>query len=719
MRDRLRQDAALLGISALLLFLEMMMIRWLSSELRIFAYFHNLVLLFAFLGMGLGLLLKGRRSWPLLTVGLLFVFALFISRGKWLGPLDPQAITRYLSIGTGFTVWGIKHVTSVLQRVHDAAIGCTMLVVVLAGLATLFFPLGQLLGRCFDQDDRPLRAYGLNLAGSLLGIGLFDALSAGSTGPELWFALAGVACLPLIRPKTLALPAALLIAASSWLLATSWNPHRQWVVWSPYQKLSVRPTFLYEGHKAYPYGAQVFVNSTIYLSIVNYAKTFMRAHPWFYQPASAIPYDQYNLPYRFEDHPGNVLVVGAGAGNDVAGALRNGATHVTAVEIDPQIIRIGLWLHPEHPFQDPRVTVVNDDARSFFKRTHQKFDTIIFGLLDSHTLSSSYSNVRLDNYVYTLQSFEEAKHLLEPHGEMALYFQVMDRFIGSRLFEMLGQTFGYQPLSLQVPPSRRGYGGSAFITGDMRSILRHVMKDPHLIEMVRTGPAPLWESLHVPITTDDWPYLYLENRGIPLQYWMVFGVLAVLWGLGSRLLPRAGKGLDPRFFLLGAGFMLLETKNVSSFALLFGTTWTVNAIVVAAILVMAMLANLVACKVPAEAEPILYIGLFASLLLNLVVPLGMFSGLDLALKAAAAGALMGLPIFFAGLVFSLLFARTTDRSAALASNLLGAMVGGTLETLSFVIGIQGLLVVATVLYAGSLLTRPAAVPVAGGRPIAT
>ena len=58
-----------------------------------------------------------------------------------------------------------------------------------------------------------------------------------------------------------------------------------------------------------------------------------------------------------------MLIVGAGSGNDAAGALRNGVEDVVAVEIDPAIIDFGRQYHPEQPYDDPRVRVVNDDAR--------------------------------------------------------------------------------------------------------------------------------------------------------------------------------------------------------------------------------------------------------------------------------------------------------------------------------------------------------------------
>ena len=100
------------------------------------------------------------------------------------------------------------------------------------------------------------------------------------------------------------------------------------------------------------------------------------------QPFYAYPYA--HLPAG----PGDVLIVGAGSGNDVALALAEGATHVDAVEIDPVLQRLGRDLHPDHPYQDPRVTVHIDDGRAFLERTHHRYDLILFALPDSLTLVS-------------------------------------------------------------------------------------------------------------------------------------------------------------------------------------------------------------------------------------------------------------------------------------------------------------------------------------------
>src|SRR5581483_4832661 len=107
--------------------------------------------------------------------------------------------------------------------------------------------------------------------------------------------------------------------------------------------------------------------------------------------------------------PGRVVVVGAGTGNDVAAGLRNGAQAIDAVEIDPAILMEGRAGHPEHPYSDTRVHAVVNDARSFLRNTNQHYDMVVYGLLDSHTLLSHASSVRLDSFVYTVEGLREAR----------------------------------------------------------------------------------------------------------------------------------------------------------------------------------------------------------------------------------------------------------------------------------------------------------------------
>ena len=151
-------------------------------------------------------------------------------------------------------------------------------------------------------------------------------------------------------------------------------------------------------------------NHVWYQWFADLSPEFLDRYPQAEPNSLIVPY--YELVYRIVPHPQSVLILGEGTGNAVAGALRHGAKDVDAVEIDPVILEIGRRDHPEHPYDSPRVTVYVDDARAFLKKTKKKYDLIIFGYLDSAILLSSFSSLRLDNYVYIVESFQNAKATL-------------------------------------------------------------------------------------------------------------------------------------------------------------------------------------------------------------------------------------------------------------------------------------------------------------------
>jgi hypothetical protein len=180
----------------------------------------------------------------------------------------------------------------------------------------------------------------------------------------------------------------------------------------------------------------------------------------------------------------------------------------------------------------------------------------------------------------------------------------------------------------------------------------------------------------------------------------------VLVLLSAWLLRRTGQRASRirwHFFFLGAGFLLLEAQIVSRMALLFGTTWLVNAIVVSGLLCLVVLANGVVALRPRIPIAIGYAGIFVTIAIAFVLPLQALFFESAVARALAATALLGAPVFFAGVVFVRSFALAGFQGDALGSNLLGALVGGLLESLSFWTGLRSLLVVAFVLYALSAL----------------
>jgi spermidine synthase len=435
-------------------------------------------------------------------------------------------------------------------------------------------------------------------------------------------------------------------------------------------------------------------NDNWYQYVVNLSDSFILSHRKLFEnvpPES----NAYNMPYRFYHNPPTVLVLGAGMGNDVAAALRNGAASVTAVEIDPMIIQLGKKLHPEHPYANPRVKIINDDARSYIQNTNSRFDLITFSLLDSHTTSSHYSNIRIDNYVYTREALTAAKNLLKPDGIFVVKFQVGKLFIAGRLKATLREVFGVDPVQFTVDQSFNVSPGTFFISGGQERI-RAAIQEPGLRHHLETHANVLIDQ--APITTDDWPFFYQHAPGVPSSVILISLVLiAVCWNLMKRTAVPVSEIAWP-FFFLGAGFMLMESQIVSRMALLFGTTWLVNSITISGLLLLIVGANMLERAGLRISTHVAYAGLFAAILVAYFVPVSSLLLESRAERVAAAVVVLCSPVFFASILFIRTFAAARFSGAALGSNLLGALVGGLLESLSMWIGLRSLLFIALLMY---------------------
>ena len=148
----------------------------------------------------------------------------------------------------------------------------------------------------------------------------------------------------------------------------------------------------------------------------------------------------------------DVLIIGAGSGNDVAAALANGVKHVDAVEIDPVINDIGRLKHPNKPYSDPRVSIHLTDGRGFLRQSRVKYDMIVYALVDSLALHSSYSSVRLESYLFTQQAIRDVKAHLKPDGVFVMYNAYRHGWLVGRLAALADHAFGAPPIVLTVPP---------------------------------------------------------------------------------------------------------------------------------------------------------------------------------------------------------------------------------------------------------------------------
>ena len=701
---------AILLISVLGLFLEMMLIRWIGSEVRIFAYLQNTILVTCFLGLGIGCFTSRK---PVIMHEMLL--PLFILVFLFAIPTTRSALGRtseLLSVLGDLVIWKDLISKDSKQGILFLCLGLGITYFLLVWILDIFVPIGRLLGRLMDSHPRTIWAYSVNVGGSLIGTWLFVLLSALHQPPVIWFALMGGLLLfflpPPGRTRTLNIILLFVIVGLSWFVGIV--PGALEVTWSPYQKLVLQKT----NPKSREIGKYlVNVNNTGYQAMIDLSDANTRSDPKRYSPEFN-GFSQYDIPLLLHPHPKTMLIVGAGAGNDVAAALRHNVKHITAVDIDPVILSLGMRYHPESPYSSPFVKIVNDDARSFFATCGDRYDIISFGLLDSHT-TTAMTNARLDHYVYTKESIKKAKSLLADGGVLTLNFYATRYFIADRMARVLRDVFNAEPLYFCVPVSSYGWGGVMFVAGNLALARRQITQNIKLTSLIEKWQkeSPLKLSYTTPVATDDWPYIYLKTPNIPLLYYLLAGIMFLL--LFRSLKHWNATGAFARwnlsswhFFFLGAAFLLLEVQNISKSSVVLGNTWEVNAVIISGVLSMILLANMIAAKFPRLPLMPVYMLLFGTCLLLYFLDIARFGFLPYATKAVIVGGLTTLPMIFSGIVFIRSFANATNKDEALGANLIGALVGALLQSITFVTGIKALLLIVMGFYFLAMLTRPRA-----------
>jgi SAM-dependent methyltransferase len=701
-------------VGFLVLFLELACIRWFAAYVVFLQFFTNVVLIASFLGMSCGCLAaRQSRDWlgyfPFLALAtVITAVSTFAVYHYWSGlsiVVGGQASAQEVFFGTEYRNPDVAQFVIPIEVV--AAIFFVL-------VALMFVGLGQVLGRAFDSYPNRVVGYTLNIGGSLAGIIGFSAISLMQAPPLVWFLIggAGVAYLlhqsdSLTKLRALALFALVLGLAvpSDWFRHEVHNTR-----WSPYYAVDHNIT-----------SGGITVNTIGHQQMVPFASRG----------------SSYSLVHLLEQHSGgapfgDVLVIGAGSGNDLAHALQFGARQIDAVEIDPVIQDIGRHYHPDHPYQDARVIPHLDDGRHFLRTTDHKYDLVIYALVDSLILHSGYANIRLESYLFTQQAFSDVKRVLNPDGIFVMYNFFRQGWIVERIAAMAEKTFGCPPVILSLPYQQTLKASSSadfmmIIAGcnprianafgehktfwlnsvpprnldvDGFALRPETLPPDQQRNFEQISPTTLIHDAGKVISiSDDWPFLYLRGKLIPdltIRSMLVLGVLGV--GMVYLFLPKGRIAINGRMFFLGAAFMLLETRAVVQMALLFGSTWLVNSAVFFTVLVLILLANLYVLKMQAVRLFWHYVGLLVFLAVGVLVPVDVFLSGGMLWRYAVPCILALGPMFFAGIIFAASFRDSTSPDLAFGSNIAGSVLGGLAESFSMLLGFQHLLLLAMLFY---------------------
>jgi SAM-dependent methyltransferase len=745
-RSRRRPYLNLLLISFAILFLELACIRWFGSMVIFLTFFTNIVLTACFLGMSVGCMVaSSKRNYIKMTIPVTLL-AVVLSIGT---QLIRSRFAEIVSIDVGRQ----RSPQEVFFGTAPPKGNLTQFVIPIEAYAGLFFVLialmfvglGQEMGRKFNEIPGRVGAYTANIFGSLLGIVAFGAASYFRTSPLLWFAVVVAICfffLPKLSIPQVVCQIVLLVlvgAMSSFagMRAEKWSK----VIWSPYYRVTYNPL-------------------TRSIDTNNIGHQGMRAYDDELSSGYALPH----LLNRDAGNPAfeDVLIVGAGSGNDVSAALVNGAKHIDAVDIEPVLNEIGRENHPDRPYSDPRVSIHLEDGRSFVRKTPKRYDLIAYALVDSLVLHSGYSSLRLESFLFTEEAFRDIEAKLKPDGLFVMYNYYRQGWIVGRLEKMAEQVFGTKPVVISLPYQEKIVANPSDQQSDASDQTGHITfivagrKESAALEAIKKkfaasgtfwinnhagknanvdgyGPQPPnvastsaddWERI-APATVDtagidflpndNWPFLYLRSPRIPslnIRGMIMIAVLSLI--ILCAFAPVRTLRPNGQMFFLGAGFMLLETKGVVHMALLFGSTWVVNSIVFFAILVMILLSNLTVLFIKPKRQTVFYSLLIASLLVNAYVPMTYFLSLPGEARVVFSCLVVFLPVFFAGVIFAASFRDSQHPDVDFGSNIGGVILGGMAEFFSLVVGFDHLLYIAIGFYVLSAILAPRRPVLAGG-----
>jgi SAM-dependent methyltransferase len=668
MRLLARPVVRLFLTSFAVLFVELLLIRWIPAYAVFVGFFSNFILMSSFLGIGLGILLGSHLE---------------RIRTGWLSAILLATVVIVVTGQLSLKVGASDQIFFGLDDAPGTALNTLVLPLVALLTVTLMAILAAPLGPLFRAMP-PLRAYAIDISGSICGIVAFTVLSASGTDPIVWFAVALTLLTLLAAGRGARLKASPALLAILGVFAVLIGQRvLSGDLWSPYYRVTV-----FDAQFKHALGiAEPDHGPPRYIFVSGIGHQQMRT------TSEAMADHFYGQIYRWypDQQFERVLVIGAGSGTDVALALERGSERVVAVEIDPAIAQLGRRYHPNRPYDDARVSLVVEDGRAYLARTNEKFDLIVFALTDSLTLVTGTANVRLESFLFTRESLALARDHLTDDGVFVMYNIYRQPWLVQKLVNMAGETFDQTPL-LRL----NGPVDAVIAAGPL------VQQHGGTPDSDQVDDTPNDGGVTPRTSTDDWPFLYLRFETIPVYYigglafLILIGVVALSWA--SRRGTASIRGFSPHFFVLGAAFLLLETRSLVTFSLLFGTTWLVNALAFAAILVSVLLSIGLASRMRNVPKAPLYGLLAASILVAWALPPERLFLDPPALRYVVASALAFAPVFFANLVFSRSFGETGQADVAFASNLLGAMVGGALEYLSLLMGFRMLGLVALGLY---------------------
>jgi len=311
----------------------------------------------------------------------------------------------------------------------------------------------------------------------------------------------------------------------------------------------------------------------------------------------------------------NALIIGPGGGRDVVVAILGGVKSITAVEVNPDVVKI-VRDYPDYSggiySSNPNVQVVIEEGRNYVRKTDQRFDLIMLSIPVIRSSRSVEGYALTENYLFTVEAFEDYLSRLTPQGRIIIVVHnnaELYRIVslaaaalgkrGSTEAEALNHIYTVgsdmkpaiviknQPLTgaeaMQVHDAMHRMGfdkGAFFIPYVKQAAVRPIdrigegqelrMFDQFLVN-VSEGKLSLEKLAHsasidIGPVTDNRPFFYKFERGLPKPFGtFAFLIAAGLGLLALLVLRRSTRNGDPSSFSAA----LIQWPGLKLFLLLF------------------------------------------------------------------------------------------------------------------------------------------------------
>ncbi len=696
-RNKIYLELFLLSFASL--FFELLVIRWMSADIRAFTVLKSFPLAACYIGVGLGFAQTSDKYFKYAPFFLLLTCAtikLISFTDIACAPFPSPRVYSWISVLSDSQSLGGPAFWSYL------GLFLVGVVVLLIGPFFTSLAIGSRLGVLFGEL-RPITSYSVNLAGATCGTVAFAILSYLSIGPGILFAVPALILAIYLSRKLSLSTIVSVVALFACVLTGFWTVDKAdtKTFWSPYERVD----FVEMRDKGNLIGWRLLVNRVGQQSLFN--KLDLQTLSEDGKREYLLSLDSHKIPFLFKPDAKDILTLASGLGNDVNAAVHETSGNIDSVEIDPVTIKLGKQFNDEKPYDSPRVKIYCDDARHFVEQTNKKYDLVRFSFLDSMTVLSQSSTNRLDNYVYTKESIQHALSLLKPGGMCFISFYAKEQWFTDRLYWTIAKAAGYKPLSFayDLPDGQNVF----FVLSD--DVKKGIQKMPDNLPKMMPGPLSIIKAPAEPerILTDDWPFLYWREKGYDIGYLAVTLEIVLLSMLvGHKVVLGNSRGTSWQMFFLGSAFLLLELQSIARFSLMFGTTWVTSSIVIASVLFMLLGANLIVdrhSKWLWARVSLLYVLLAVTLIGSFLFPFGalIHSHLPVFLTFGLSTIVTLAPMFMAGLIFGSSLDNSDNSAVSIGFNLLGGVLGALLEYFTSYTGINGIILVSLALYVLSYL----------------